>query len=387
MKKIIFILFLCKVFYTGVFCQTFPRDTVIYDSENKYIVYNEDIYTFKEYRSMYSLMKDTSLIKKEINRFSFDFYHFDIPLKTLFFSYNSGGSSYLYSFDFANNKFSTLKKIEYSQIKYIEGEKLYYLQNDEIIIEGLFTNELINRTSINELLNEESCIPFELLAFSGNDNLFIGEGFEEDGAILGVDYHRIHKESLKLQQTNSLDASLDYLKNYDTETPLFLKMYSPNLEYAFIDTLILNSDYTLFSPFLELNISIAGFILNDREMTGYLVFTEMDGQNGTSTIDNVIINYSAKPELEKVMYTLYNNFGISKKILENLDKFDLNLLQNMIYAKHNKAFSDEYLNAYFNLYSFYRYKKDSRLDNVDNLLTDTDKQNLKLIQSAIKKLE
>jgi hypothetical protein len=52
----------------------------------------------------------------------------------------------------------------------------------------------------------------------------------------------------------------------------------------------------------------------------------------------------------------------------------------MVFAKHNYAFKDKFLQAYFNLYSFYSGNHDkNRLTDVSHLLTSVDKKNLELI--------
>jgi hypothetical protein len=74
--------------------------------------------------------------------------------------------------------------------------------------------------------------------------------------------------------------------------------------------------------------------------------------------------------------TEFLNYVLKKYQLYSLNKQELRILRNCIYAKHGYIFSDITLSELFKKYPWYTEK--SR--NVDDLLLDVDKYNIKLIQ-------
>jgi hypothetical protein len=62
--------------------------------------------------------------------------------------------------------------------------------------------------------------------------------------------------------------------------------------------------------------------------------------------------------------------------LSNLSYDELRILRNMIYAKHNYIFKDNNLREYFSGFSWYNGLK----NNVDNLLTNVDRENINTIR-------
>lgn len=70
----------------------------------------------------------------------------------------------------------------------------------------------------------------------------------------------------------------------------------------------------------------------------------------------------------------------SKYDLDGYTKADLRLMRNEIFAAHGYIFKSEDLQAHFGKMSWYR----PRYDNVDNMLTDIEKVNIKLIKDAEK---
>jgi hypothetical protein len=87
---------------------------------------------------------------------------------------------------------------------------------------------------------------------------------------------------------------------------------------------------------------------------------------------------------DKALYDIYYNTLLEKTTIETFDKWELNKLRNMIFAKHGYQFQSEYLQAFFNLFDFYNNIK--KTSDVNALLTPIDKKNLKLIQDAESKL-
>ena len=85
---------------------------------------------------------------------------------------------------------------------------------------------------------------------------------------------------------------------------------------------------------------------------------------------------------DKALYDIYNDTELTKTMVEKFDDWELNKLRNMIFAKHGYQFQSEYLQAFFNLFDFYNNVK--KQEDVNNLLTPTDRKNLQLIQQVSK---
>ena len=130
-------------------------------------------------------------------------------------------------------------------------------------------------------------------------------------------------------------------------------------------------------------VSISGVNIQNGKIINFFIFSSTDDNK------NVSIFYNFNPEFEVLFYKIYHNIMINKNELALFELFDLNILKNLIYAKHNYKFSSEFYQAYFNLYSFYNdySKKKSRKEIVDNSLSTIDFQNLNLIQNFIKDLD
>jgi len=98
---------------------------------------------------------------------------------------------------------------------------------------------------------------------------------------------------------------------------------------------------------------------------------------------NVIIPYKFIPELDLAMYKVYHNGILTKEDIKGFGRYELGILRNLIFAKHNYDFNSVFYQAYFNLYAFYNSPemRKSRTKDVSNKLTKEDKVNLKLIKS------
>jgi len=102
----------------------------------------------------------------------------------------------------------------------------------------------------------------------------------------------------------------------------------------------------------------------------------------------VIIPYKFIPQLDLAMYKAYNNIILTQEDIKTLGKYELGILRNLIFAKHNYDFSSEFYQAYFNLYEFYNKEemKKTRTKEVNSKLTDADKANIELIRRIEKNL-
>lgn len=104
-----------------------------------------------------------------------------------------------------------------------------------------------------------------------------------------------------------------------------------------------------------------------------------------NTLNEVIIPFELNFLLEECFSLIIEGKLLNEEILNDFEYLNLRLLKGMIYAKHNYKFSNEYLQAYFNLFEFYNnddLRNERRLD-IFKYLTEIDKLNLKLINDRI----
>jgi hypothetical protein len=85
------------------------------------------------------------------------------------------------------------------------------------------------------------------------------------------------------------------------------------------------------------------------------------------------------------LYKIYNSMLLSKEELKGFDTWELHKLKNMVYAKYNYKFDSHYLQAFYNMFSFYARLSamEERTKEVSHLLTPEDQSNLKLIEQAM----
>lgn len=117
-------------------------------------------------------------------------------------------------------------------------------------------------------------------------------------------------------------------------------------------------------------------VTNDQIDYIYLLSKSDDGQF-------FHVPYQLNYHLESGMFKIYKDTLLSKDDLNGSGKYELGILRNLIFAKHNYDFDSDFYKAYFNLYCFYNTEemRSSRTKDVNNKLTDNDKKNLNLIKS------
>ena len=100
----------------------------------------------------------------------------------------------------------------------------------------------------------------------------------------------------------------------------------------------------------------------------------------------VIISHKYSLQLARSFYRIYADSILISEDLKKCTKHELDLLKNMVFAKHNYQFQTDFYQAYFNYYEFYNSeeKRKTRVKDVNRLLTESDKQNLALIARMTK---
>jgi len=122
---------------------------------------------------------------------------------------------------------------------------------------------------------------------------------------------------------------------------------------------------------------INGVNIQNGRIVNYFLNSQLN--NGTK----VIVPYKFIPRLDIAMYKIYNDTLVTKEELADFGRYELGILRNLIFAKHNYDFSTEFYQAYFNLYAFYNdpEMRKSRTKDINGKLTESDKTNLRLIKT------
>jgi len=148
-----------------------------------------------------------------------------------------------------------------------------------------------------------------------------------------------------------------------------------------ITSKIFDENFNFISNVLNFsNIFIKGINIQKNKLQYYFLSSQLnDGKE-------VIVPYKFLPKLDIAMYKVYNNNLLTDEDVKGLGKYELGILRNLIFAKHNYAFDSEFYQAYFNLYEFYNNEnmKSSRTKDINNKLTEMDKKNLEIIKNKEK---
>jgi len=126
---------------------------------------------------------------------------------------------------------------------------------------------------------------------------------------------------------------------------------------------------------------IAGYNFLKNSVSGINYRNELDNRA------NVIVPYKFSVPQELAMVKVYDDSLLTREEVSVFGKYELSILRNLIFAKHNFKFDSDYWQAYFNLFEFYRSeeKRKSRTKEVEKLFTSTDKKNIDMIRKEEKK--
>lgn len=163
------------------------------------------------------------------------------------------------------------------------------------------------------------------------------------------------RESLRLIGRKTKD---DYIRN---------RLFDDNINYI-SDLLVLNRPVVM------------GVNIQKGELKNHFLRSFLNNGN------EVIVPYKFIPILDLAMYKAYNNNLLTEEDLKELGKYELGILRNLIFAKYNYDFNSKFYQAYFNLYDFYYKMRSSRIKDINDKLTETDRKNINLIQSKEKSL-
>ena len=145
------------------------------------------------------------------------------------------------------------------------------------------------------------------------------------------------------------------------------------------------------SPVLSRRFQVKGWNYENGKVQSYAVLSSLDARKYKSgrTLKEVIIPYKLTYQLETSLYNVYQDKEINSTLLKGFGLYELLILKNMIFAKHNYAFDKPFYQAYFNLFEFYNDEKEraSRTKDMTGLLTGADTKNLQVIRKALEKFD
>lgn len=197
----------------------------------------------------------------------------------------------------------------------------------------------------------------------------------------------IAKNVLKGYPPTSIYAGLGYL------APTFDHDDSIRYSYGYFDTgdttlihdqdYIFNENFEIVTPALKKSRYGFDYNYNGNVRTSFMIGSQLD--NGKTRF----LAYKILLPLERSFYKIFNNETVLPADLEKLNKEDLSILKNFVFAKHNYGFTSEFYQAYFNLFDFYNSneKRSHRIKDMAGLLTKVDQDNLTVIKNALKKYE
>lgn len=193
--------------------------------------------------------------------------------------------------------------------------------------------------------------------------------------------------NIDMKTSNVLEDKIDLFQTESTKS--FIEL---STDYHLVES---KGHFFLYSAggsthnVLDRTFKVVGWNYSNNILHSYNVESKLDEKKYKTgkTLNEVIIPYKLTYELETSIYDIYHDRQINKLLLEQFGLYELLILKNMIFAKHNYAFSKPFYQAYFNLFEFYNDEKmrASRTKDMSGLLTGTDTENLEVINTALKK--
>ena len=284
-------------------------------------------------------------------------------------------------------------------------QSTYYQSNCSLIA---FRGDSTRLNLVNPLTNEL----ISIYVFSEKD-------YKESNCIWGISQSEV--EQLAIDNNNTVffspDRCLVYISDGDPNGSAYYQLIAEGSTKKYVDASYgpfniawVSNNYMMVTKYAneaeirDCNLNVINKCLGQRgekigvdimkgQMQYYFVKSSLnDADYNARPIKygtEVIISYKFNPQLEIQMYRAYNDTLLSEADIEGMGKYELGILRNLLFAKHNYAFKSEFYQAYFNMYKFYNSQKmiTTRKTNVDNELTANDKANIALIRKMEAKLK
>ena len=126
---------------------------------------------------------------------------------------------------------------------------------------------------------------------------------------------------------------------------------------------------------------VLGFSYQNNEYD--IIYFKSKNENG----EIIIIPLKYTTLYAKALAKVKEDKKLTNNKISKLKEMNLLILKNFVFAKYNYAFESNFYQAYFELLPIYQYPtyQEEKTKNVNPLLTDIDKHNLKLIKEEIEK--
>jgi hypothetical protein len=371
----------------------------VYHSENYHILFRDtiviDTLDFGIYASYHSLSSDS-------------IYFIEVNDKILVFDHNKERFEYT-GVNIENTLILGL--IDNQLLSYefkTHFKKQYYFLNTEVIFNKInpLTGEKTKIYSFNNLFEEDDMIikseyyPFKkkLRLFTGLDP-GQGAGYSLPYKVFFVDLNnKLSEESTFISSFE--DKNLHYDKGYyigdsyffDIQKRYIFISYYKEIDEPEREFLTINSDLKkIDTPFLPKVHDVKGVVYLDDRLDAYWLSSELDTKiaSWSNKYKKAVITYSPDIRIEAALFRAYHNALLDKESVKVMVHEHLLVLKNMVFAKYNYDFNNEYYQAFFNLFGFYNTDemRKNRIKDVNDKLTTVDKENLALINKALKKFE
>ncbi len=149
---------------------------------------------------------------------------------------------------------------------------------------------------------------------------------------------------------------------------------------------IINNQNRKITNVLSGRLDLVGWNYQNGQLTSHNFKSRTDEKpNWAPRFSEVIIPYRFTLRMERSLYRIYHNEIMLKEDTDKFDLYDLLILKNMVFAKHNYGFEKRFYQAFFNLFGFYGNdeKRKSRTKEVNHLLSVTDRNNLRIINAKL----
>jgi hypothetical protein len=390
MRKLKFILIILSILFGFFKTKAQITDTVYPDIEFRANI-EGIIYRIKQDPnasfSKKFLLKDT--VKVDSIKFS-PAVHQDIENNNIYIR-----GSHFYRWNLINNEFMKLDSFNYK----LYGDINYYKNNFYLLIENA-NNKIYKIHKYNprnrklsvflDLTNElkERKDKKEIGSFNFIDHqkfISITIGIPSSPGILWEEkymYSFKNDTFYKSNGTELLKNTKEKILKFRPQKDIYLEnryFIGNSKKYEYNEKIIFSSNLIRKGRVLFKFSKIKGYNIKNDKVVSVNVKSEIDSDK------EIIIPIKLTYKLDHLLYKIYNGEEINKKSITEYGSYELGLLKNMVFAKHNYGFDTPYYQAFYNLYRFYINKMDSRTKNVNPLLTETDKYNLKLIKEEIER--
>ena len=301
--------------------------------------------------------------------------------------------SHFYKWNLTNSTFTKLDSFNYR----LYGDINYYKNNFYLLLENKNNkvykihkyNPRTRKLSVflnltDELKNREDEKDIGIFRFINHQKyalIVIGRCIS-DGVLWDEKYIHSFKDDkfYKSNGTELLKNKTEDLVGFKNRADIYLNgcyYEGYNKKQNNQDVVIFDSDLFRKGKVLYKMITVKSYNIKNDNVESVNIKSRLDSDK------EVIIPVKLTYKLDHLLYKIYDGEKIAKKSISDYGSYELGLLKNMVFAKHNYGFDTPYYQAFYNLYRVYRDKMDSRTKDMNGKLTEADKKNLNLIKAEI----